>query len=78
MQSLSVDDLRQVMRERFPSLTESIHQRVLATFQLLCVPSTHEDAEANDRQLALLQELSATAVTITGEDLLAMKAELLR
>lgn len=78
VQSLSVDDLRQVMRERFPSLTESIHQRVLATFQLLCVPSTHEDAEANDRQLALLQELSATAVTITGEDLLAMKAELLR
>lgn len=78
VQSLSVDDLRQVMREHFPSLTETIQQRVLATFQLLCVPSAHEDAEANERQLALLQELSATAVTISGDDLLAMKAELLR
>ena len=66
------------MREHFPSLTETIQQRVLATFQLLCVPSAHEDAEANERQLALLQELSATAVTISGDDLLAMKAELLR
>lgn len=78
VQSLSVDDLRQVMREHFPSLTETIQQRVLATFQLLCVPSAHEDAEAIEKQLALLQELSVTAVSITGDDLLAMKAELLR
>lgn len=74
---LTLSDLQTVIQSRYPQLIPIIQEKVIVTYQVLAIPSK-ASAEEVDEVLTLLQNESDLAITVTANDLLLMRNELLR